>query len=220
MGFLKGPIPRQLAAICKFIYARGMVTSSGGNVSMREGEIIYITPTGKSLGFLTPKMVVSVNLYGEIQSEEKKPSKELSLHLSIYRICPEDKVILHLHSPYATALSTLADPGQDVLPALVPGFVARVGCLPMVHYIHPGNLGKSKELIDFCAQHQAVLLQNHGIVVHGQEVMETLNIAEEVEECAHLYLISGGKGHPLSEKKVKELRDRFKKGGEESHDVA
>lgn len=91
--------------ICRLLYDRKYVVGSGGNVSIRDGNLIYITPTGLSLGFLTKEDICIADLNGNII--KGKPTSELNMHLKIYQNKDSINAVVHTHSMYCTAFSAL-----------------------------------------------------------------------------------------------------------------
>ena len=189
---------------CRTLYDRELVTGVGGNVAVRDRDTVLVTPTGRSLGFLAASDVVTVNLEGQVIGEGR-PSKEADMHLLVLRGQPEARVVCHVHGSYIIAASCMLEPGDDSLPALTPGFTFFAYPMPMVPFAVPG----SRELLQMVGEkargRRAVLLQNHGLVTIGATIEEALNIAEEVDECARVFVLSGGRARPIPA----ELRDKI-----------
>ncbi|MGH9875942.1 MAG: class II aldolase/adducin family protein, partial [Pyrinomonadaceae bacterium] len=98
----------QLCEAAASFYERGYAFGATGNISIREGDEIRITPTGKALKGLSPPLLARLDLAGNARNDNR-PSKELPFHLAIYRARAEVGAIVHLHSTYAVALSCLDD---------------------------------------------------------------------------------------------------------------
>ncbi|MEO1317883.1 MAG: class II aldolase/adducin family protein, partial [Pseudomonadota bacterium] len=139
------------------------------------------------------------------------PSKEASLHLSMYEAQPEMRSIVHLHSPYAVAVSCLADlDPEDALPPITPYYVMRIGRLPLVPYYPPGDDMLANAVRSAARNANAVLLANHGPVVAAKTLPGAVYAAEELEETAKLYLmLRGAPTRLLTPDQVAVLRDRF-----------
>jgi ribulose-5-phosphate 4-epimerase/fuculose-1-phosphate aldolase len=186
-----------------------MVSSSGGNVSVRDGDCVFVTPSGKSLGRLTPEIIVRTDRSGEATGRGR-PSKEIFLHCAVYHAKPDVTAVVHVHSPFAIAVSCLAPPGGDsVLPPMTPGYVIRVGNLPMVEYLRPGSPALAESAARLATRNKAILLQNHGLITSGKDLEEAINLAEEVEENAKIFILTGGKGRSLNQREVAEILDTF-----------
>lgn len=206
MKDMEAMVKSETVDACKFLYDRKLVTSTGGNVSARGAEgTVFITPSGESLGRLTAASMVKTDLQGKAL-EGGKPSKEVFMHCAVYRAREDITAVVHTHSAYAVVLSCIATPGEeDVLPAMTPGHVVKVGPLKLVKYFKPGSAGLAESVWKLAGNSKAILLQNHGLITFGKNMDEALNIAEDVEESAKIYILSGGKARRLTCDEVKEM---------------
>ena len=183
---------------CHFIQEKNLVFGSGGNVSVRVGDIVLITPSGRSLESLTVEDVIELSFDGSFKGEGR-PSSEYKMHLGCYQVRPEITAVVHTHSLYATAVSCLKDlDPEKAMPIFTPGYGKRVGALPVIPYLTPG----SRELADMVSQtiakRNSVLLKNHGLVAVGKDWESALNLAEELEENAQITLMLSGRGEELT----------------------
>ena len=185
-------VRQQLAQMGAVLYGRGLAPGSSGNLSVRVGDGYLVTPTNSCLGRLDPTTLSKLDMRGQLVSGDP-PSKEAVLHLSVYRARPSAGAVVHLHSPYAVALSCLAetDPA-DVLPPITPYYIMRVGTLPLVPYYPPGDRGLAQAVESAMDGHRAVLLANHGSVVSAPSLDEAVYAAEELEETAKLFFVLRG----------------------------
>jgi len=187
---------------CRLLYDRRLVTGSGGNLSLRIKEKIYLTPSGYSLRDMQPDIVVTVNGEG-IVLEGGRPTMEAEMHLGVLRARPDINAVCHVHGAYIIAASTMLSPAPDSLPPLTPGFVHHAYPLPMIPFMAPGTRmlaqAVTRELSK--GKHKALLLQNHGLVTVGEDLHEALNVAEEIDDAARIYVLTGGKARciPLDE---------------------
>jgi ribulose-5-phosphate 4-epimerase/fuculose-1-phosphate aldolase len=192
------------------LYERGYAHGSSGNLSARVADGILITPTGSSLGRLTPEAISKVDEQGRHLSGDK-PSKEAFLHLAMYAERPTARGIVHLHCSCAVAVSCMvhADP-RDVLPPLTAYHVMRVGRLPLIPYYRPGDRALAEAVRAEAKQHRAVLLANHGPVVAGTSLDEAVDSAEELEATAKLVLALGDRPVSLlNEAQIADLAAHF-----------
>lgn len=196
------------------IFARRLTPGRTGNISIRLGDVFLVTPTGSSLGELRADALAAVRLDGEPAGEHvggPAPSKEAFLHAAMYRARPDANAVVHLHSPYAVAVSCLADVDpDDVLPPLTAYFVMRVGRLALLPYFAPGDraLGPTAERV--ATTRHALLLANHGPIVAGADLAAAADAVEELEETAGTYLRTRGLPvRPLTPAEVELLRARF-----------
>ncbi len=187
----------ELVATARSLFERGYSFGTAGNISIRAGEMLFVTPTGSSLGSLTPDAVAQVDLSGNIVGENR-PSKEVHFHLAIYRARPLSTAVVHLHSTHATALACLrALDMDDALPVLTPYYAMRVPKLPVAPYFPPGDLGLAPAVAALANSTPAFLLRNHGSVAVGNTLAEAAALAEEIEEAARLFF-SGGRSLPTA----------------------
>lgn len=194
---------QRMIDVCHMLHDTGKVSGSGGNVSIRGEDGIWITPTGVSLGDVTEDNLVLLH-WDESFEGDIRPSKEFRMHLGCYQRRPDVQALVHVHSLYAVALSCLLRPG-DRIPAFFPGYVMRVNDLPMIPYLKPGCPELARQVGDIIETRNSVLLCNHGVVTVGKDMSQALNIMEEIEENAQLYFILNGRGHALSEEAIREI---------------
>ena len=182
-----------LAAAARSIASRGLSHGSTGNVSLRCGDHILVTPTNSSLGTIEPDGLAIVDLDGNAVSAEQ-PSKEAVLHAAVYRARPDARAIVHTHSLYATAVSTLAGlDSRDALPALTAYYAMRVRALPLVDYFAPGDRRLADMAGETAREHPAMLLRNHGPVVADRDLGSAVEIAEEIEQTSQMFLLLHGR---------------------------
>lgn len=113
------------------------------------------------------------------------------MHRAFYRARPQAGAVVHLHSTMATAVACLPDVDQTApIPPLTPYFVMRVGArMPVVPYYRPGDPAMEPAIYAAALDASAVLLANHGPVVSGRTLTDSVYAAEETEEAARLFLL-------------------------------
>lgn len=200
-------------AICRLgqsLFARGLTFGSSGNISVRLADGWLMTPTNVRLGELDPAELSRLDDAGR-HVGGAPPTKETFLHLGMYRRRPTARAVVHLHSTWSVAVSTLADlDPEDVLPPLTAYYVMRIGRLPLVPYYRPGDPALGPAVEALADRHHAVLLANHGPVVAGGDLSAAANAIEELEETAKLYLLLRGQPvRPLTAAQVADLRQHF-----------
>jgi 3-dehydro-4-phosphotetronate decarboxylase len=179
----------QMAMHGRSLFDRGYTCGSSGNLSVRLGDGVLITPTNSCLGRLDPVRISKLSWDGELLAGDK-PSKEAPLHLAWYRARGDDRAVVHLHSTYSVAVSCLADINQaDVLPPITAYYVMRVGRLPLIPYYPPGDSRMAEDVERYARDARAVLLANHGPVVGGATLDAAVDAAEELEQTARLFLL-------------------------------
>jgi 3-dehydro-4-phosphotetronate decarboxylase len=200
----------QLCAAGASFYQRGYAFGSTGNLSLRDGEQIWITPTGQSLQALTPEQLACIDLTAQLHNANK-PSKEFPFHLAIYQQRTDINAIVHLHAPKSVALSCLdsLDEAQP-LPALTPYYFMRVAPLAVLPYFRPGSEKLADAVKQAATQHNCMLLRNHGSICAGTTLNEAVDRTEELEATAELYFtLRGEQVRYLTEEQLAELRSVF-----------
>lgn len=197
-----------MVGLGRSLFERGFSVGGAGNISLLldDGNVLA-TPTNSCLGRLSGPTLSVVGPGGELLSGDKM-SKEIRFHLALYRVRPECRAVVHLHSTYLTALSCLdgVDRENAVTP-FTPYFVMKVGKLPSIPYFRPGSPKIADALADrFRAGGRACLMTNHGAVVIGASLEEAVNAYEELEETAKLvFLLHGKKVRYLTAEEIQEL---------------
>lgn len=204
-------VRQRLVACGRSLFDRGYSSGTSGNLSVRlENGHVLMTPTNVSLAGLDADALSELDAHG-VHCGGLPPTKEAWLHLAIYRARPQDRAIVHLHSTYAAALSCRSDlDPADMLPALTPYVVMRVGTVPLVPYHPPGSGVAALEVETLARRHRALLLANHGPVVSGSDLDTAGAAAEELEQTARLFFLLETRPHVrLTAEQVAELERRF-----------
>lgn len=175
------------------LFRRGFSVGSAGNISVRLPDGFLMTPTNSSLGRLEAARISRLDS-GWNHVGGDRPSKEVFLHRAVLAARPEAGAVVHLHSTAATAISCLAEPGEEApIPPLTPYFVMRVGRrLPVIPYYRPGDAAMEPAVHEAARGAKALLLANHGPVVTGASLADAVHAAEELEEAAKLALMLRG----------------------------
>jgi len=185
-----------LITACRHLAAAGLSPGSSGNLSIRLGDEFIVTPTGSSLSRVTVDDLAVVDLTGR-PSGTAQPTKELAFHLALYRRRPEATAVVHLHSPYATAVSCLPPDarGNADLPPTTPYRVMRLGAVPLARYARPGSAELGAAVDELAADHAVMLLANHGSLVAASSLNAAIDLAEELEAAAQLTILLRGARH-------------------------
>ena len=199
-----------LCEAAESFYGRGYAFGSTGNISVRDGARVWITPTGKSLKGLRPGHLACVSLDGE-SLNENKPSKEFPFHLAVYTRREDVRAVVHLHTLYSVALSCLEGfDAENPLPPLTPYYFMRVAPLAVLPYFRPGSSGLAEAVGHAAPRHNCMLLRNHGVVCSGSTLSEAVDRTEELEQTARLhFLLRGERVRELTPEQVEELRQTF-----------
>jgi ribulose-5-phosphate 4-epimerase/fuculose-1-phosphate aldolase len=212
----------EICRVGESLFERGYVHATAGNISIRLDEAagggFLITPTDACLGFLDPARLARLDA-GLNQTGGDIASKTIALHTSIYRAtAPFDsqtRCIIHTHSTHCVGLSL--QPGTaELLPALTPYFVMKVGHVPLIPYHRPGDPRAAERVAQTIERYgqqgtpiRAVMLERLGPNVWHDTPAAAMATLEELEETARLWLMSQPKPSALSEPQIAELRQTF-----------
>lgn len=163
----------------------GYMPSKSGNLSFRTAKGFTITPSGVPYDALTEGDLVKLDHAGGVLGGRRKPSSEWRLHQAIYAARPDAMVVVHTHSPRATALACAR---RDIPPfhymiALAGGDDIR--CAPYATF---GTQALADSAVMALAGRRACLLANHGVVAIGANLRAAATLAREVENLASQYL--------------------------------
>ena len=191
---------QELIDYSRILYERKLIHATGGNTSVRSGDEVWISQTGAELGALSRSEIVKVDLQGNVL-EGERPSKEMGMHLAMYRARQDAGAAVHAHPTFSIALSTLrSEQTEDAVPPYTAAFYVRAGRVPMITY-HPSGAHSLHEAVEgLAARYHAILLRQHGLLVAGKRMADTLGIVEEIEQCCQIAVAVGKTGEYLTER--------------------
>jgi L-fuculose-phosphate aldolase len=170
----------------QMLHQQGFVAATDGNLSVRlDSERVMTTPTGFSKGMLQPEDMVIVDLRGEKLSGANKPTSEIDMHLTIYRMRPDVGAVVHAHPCTATGF---ASAGIALDKPLCSEIVVTLGSVPLAPYATTGTMELSESLSPFIPSHNAILMANHGVVTYGADLAQAYMRMESVEHYAKVVL--------------------------------
>lgn len=194
--------------IGKRIYDKNFVAANDGNISVKVGKnTIWTTPTGVSKGFLTPDMMVKMDLNGKVLTGNKKPSSEVKMHLRVYNENEEVNAVVHAHPPIATSFAIA---GMSLEKPISPEAVVLLGRVPVAPYATPGTQEVPDSIAPYCKDYNAVLLANHGALTWGRDLIEAHYRMESLEHYALMTMYSTNiinKANELDCKQISDLID-------------
>ncbi|MCW3014901.1 MAG: class aldolase/adducin family protein [Solirubrobacterales bacterium] len=181
---------RRIVALAGELRMRGLVTSTVGNISVRHGERILITPTRHDPDDLRPRDLVTIAPDGTVVGSPRlQPSTEWRLHAAVYAARPDVGAVVHTHSPYATARSF--DPDPLVVCTEERTYLG-------LHEIHvaeqepAGSAALGHSAVRALGSRDAVLLARHGVIGVGPTPRAALELAGCVEQQAIIELATRG----------------------------
>jgi L-fuculose-phosphate aldolase len=194
---------QQICDIGKNLWNRGMVASNDGNISaLMPGGRVLCTPTAVSKGYLTPSMLAVVDLQGIVleQHDGHRPSSEIKMHLRIYQVSPAAGAVVHAHPLYGTVFAVM---GEAIRTKMMPESVVTMPEVPLAPYATPSTEAVPNSVEPFALTHTACLLEHHGALSWGPDLMTAYLTMERLEYTAQMtYLlrqIGGGRDLPDEE---------------------
>ena len=172
-------IKKEICEVGHILYELGFVAANDGNISVKVSDNeYYCTPTGVSKRDLTPDMIIKVDKHGNKLEGRLNPSSEIKMHMRVYQERNDVNAVVHAHPPVATAF-TIA--GVDLDQYILPEAVLTIGSVPTCEYGTPSTMEIPDSLLPYIQNHDAFLLQNHGALTVGCNLMKALFVMEEVE---------------------------------------
>lgn len=191
----------------RFLEDKGLNHGSAGNVSLRRGDHLLITPTGGRGTTMQPKDIVSLSLDGTVHGEGV-PSSEWRFHTGILSRRPDVHAVVHTHADCCVALSCLRKP--------IPAFhymIASFGgvTVPCSRYEPFGSKALADVAVEAIEGHYACLLANHGMIVTGRGLQHALDLTVKLETLARQYILACQAGEPvlLGDEEMAEVHRRY-----------
>lgn len=189
---------KSIVYFSKLLKNQGLLPGSSGNISIRNKDKIFITPSGISKDELKISDISEIDLEGN-QLNKVPPSSEYKMHIEIYKKRSDINAIIHAHPLFVIiCMQAKIKPKYKTLE-----FKKTIKNIAYVNYIEPGSLKLAKEVAKASLKSNLILLKSHGIVCLGKTLSEARIIAEDCENlfkinyCLCLY----NKIKPLSEAK-------------------
>lgn len=184
---------RQVIAVARALITEGLVRGTAGNVSVRDGDGCWITPTGLAADRLEPDDVVFLGWDGRTRGR-RAPSSEWRFHRDVYRARPDVGAVVHAHPPFGVALAC----GHRSVPPF-HYMIARFGgndvrCAPYARF---GTQELSDAVLAALRDRSGCLLANHGTLVCGGDADQALALAVELEQLCEQYWRTCQLGEPV-----------------------
>ena len=184
----KQEIKLQICDICNKMWQLGWVAANDGNVSVKisDNEIIA-TPTGISKSFITPEKLVTIDMDGNILEAEEgyRPSSETKMHLCCYKEREDVGSVIHAHPPGATSFA-VAHVHMDNY-SMIESIIA-IGSVPITPYGTPSTNEVPDAIRPYLQKHDVMLLENHGALTVGADLLTAYYRMESLELWAKLEL--------------------------------
>ena len=184
----------QIVLVIGRIYNRGLTTTSGGNISIIDDDgDIWITPAGVDKGSLRPSDIMCIKKDGSVIGKHK-PSSEFPFHKAIYDMRPDIKAIIHAHPPALVSFSIVRKiPNTNIISQ------AKHICGPIgyAEYEIPGSHALGERIAqEFDKGYMAIIMENHGTVLGGTDLVDAFQRFETLEFSARTILYGNTIGEP------------------------
>jgi L-fuculose-phosphate aldolase len=202
----------QLSAAGRYLLENQLAWGNAGNLSVRTApDRFLITASGTRLGQLSPDDFVACSLAGELEaSPARRPSKEVPMHRAVYEARPEVNAVLHA-SPFYSTLVACADvqlPAGLFVEAMY--YLERVERVP---YHHPGSVSLGEAVREKAKLANALLLENHGVLVYDTSVPEALVGMHTVEMACRMFVTARSAQLPLRSLSPETIADFLENSG-------
>ncbi|ACO03919.1 MAG TPA: aldolase [Persephonella sp.] len=184
---MNGEIIKEIIFTGEVLYREGLVNSHAGNISVREGDHLYITKTGSMLGYLKEDDIVKLPIFYETV-KDRIASSELIVHREIYKNT-EAKAVIHAHPVHAVVISFLTE--NIFVPVDNEGKLF-VGEVPILDVEKPSG---SKELAEKLSEtfknqnKKIVIVKKHGSFVIGNNLNQALKLTSDLEFCSKVFYL-------------------------------
>lgn len=210
------PLRAAMLAASRRLVALGLNRGTSGNVGVRCGNGLLVTPSGVPADELNPAAMVELAMDGEVRATGKpaagKPSSEWRIHRDLLAARPEINAVVHTHSPFATSLACLGEdiPAVHYMIAMAGGDSLR--CAPYALF---GTQALSDFALAALQDRRACLLANHGLIALGADLTAAVDLALEMETLCEIYwrALQAGTPRILDSDEMQAVIERFKDYG-------
>lgn len=187
-------IKEELIAYGGKIAQARLVAGAGGNISAREGDLVWMKPSGFAMDDMTADDLCGINLGDGRQTEgPHRPTSECNMHLAIYRARPDVRAIFHTHSPWA---SGVISSGAELKPMFAE-FVCDLGRIATIPYVTPTTGELASVMADSAREHDTIFMINHGVAALGATMKQAFYKCQVVEDAAISMVAAAITGKPL-----------------------
>ncbi|MFB9892511.1 class II aldolase/adducin family protein [Planobispora takensis] len=169
----------------------GLVVGTAGNLSIRSGDLVAVTPGGVPLDRLEPAACPVVDVEGHLVEGGLQPSSETPMHLAIYTTTGAQAVV-HTHSTFATVVATT----MDELPPIHYNALLLGGTVRVADYATYGTPELAASVRAALKDRQAALLANHGGVTIGADIDKAFEATRLLEWLCEVYVRAKAVGEP------------------------
>ena len=179
-------IKDQICDVCHKMWQLGWVAANDGNVTaMLDDGTLLATPTGMSKSFITPDKLIRIDRAGNVLEAPNglRPSSETKMHLRCYDKRDDVRSVIHAHPPGATGFA-VAHKAMDMYNMIED--VAAIGSVPLTPYGTPSTFEVPDAIEPYLQEHDVMLLENHGALAVGSDVITAFYRMESLELWAKI----------------------------------
>jgi L-fuculose-phosphate aldolase len=199
-------IKQRICDMGRRLWQRDYTDGNGGNITVRVGDNLALcTPTLICKGFMTPADMCLVDLDANQLAGTRVRTSEAKTHFGIMKRQPAAKSCVHAHPPHATAFAIA---NVNIPSCLIPEAEVFLGKIGVAKYQTPGTPANADEVGEVGKIHQAVLMQNHGVICWGKDVEDAYWKMENIDSYCRTVWIAAGLGgglHRFTGGQAKEL---------------
>ena len=205
-------IRQDVVRVCHLMHEKDLIAATDGNVSVRLGpDRVLATPSGVHKGLISSEHLIITDMQGRKVAGRGKPTSEMALHLAVYEVRPDVRAVIHAHPPIATGFSIAGVPLDQ---CVIPEVVFTLGSIPTTEYAMPASPEGAAVIRRYITKCDALILERHGTVTVGEDVLHAYYKLEKLEHAAQVTLIARQLGQvqtlpPEEVEKLMKLREQF-----------
>ncbi len=201
---MENNIKQEVAYFMRRLYRKGLTTSLGGNISFKFENKIYITPSQIDKGRLQPEQIGVVDFDGNNFTPSLKLSMETQMHIEIYKKRDDVNAIIHAHTPFLSFIAV----SEKKINCKLLGEARALLCEPVyAKYALMGTKQLAHEVSEASKLSNMIVLENHGVLTMGENLITALDRIEVGEVAARLSILKDliGNVRELNESQLSEI---------------
>src|SRR5882757_8899149 len=200
-------IKQKMSLAGKVLVAEGQDDFTRGHISFRlpdHPNLFFMKPHSVGLDEITMENILTIDLEGNVVAGSSRRHSEVYIHSEIFKARPDVHCVLHMHPTYSVAFSATGRP-MKVYSNPSALFHGALGVYTdTINLIRTHEMGRG--VARALGPHRAVLLKNHGVVVAGASIEETVITVIMLENAAKVQLIVEAAGDPAPEFPVGDIK--------------
>lgn len=190
---MKNDVRQELVACGERVVRAGLVAGAGGNISARDGDLVWMKPSGLAMDDLTADDFCGLRIdTGEQVEGAHKPTSEYAMHMGLYRIRPDIRALVHTHSPWASGVIS----SGAMLRPMFAEFVVDLGRVRSIPYVTPTTQALADAVAEAMREGETLFMENHGILAVGTTLKQALYRCLVVEDAAKSMVAAAIVGTP------------------------